>query len=762
MPQPDLSTISSRIATVNHLRQIHAHLVRRALHSHDPWLPRLVALCTRLRAPPPYARRILDSAAHPGASAFTNMLRYYSNCGSDLDVLSLFREMQKRCLKPDDISVYAILVKVSGKIGKFFHSELIKTGCDREKYTCNALIIFYGKYGPIESARQVFDELPERSAPNWNAIISGYWNWGLEFEAKRLFNLMPVKNVITWTTMITGYSKIKDLESARACFDRMPEKNVVSWNAMLSGYSQNGFPEMALDLFREMVNAGVCPNGTTWVNVISSCSSQGNLGLANSVVKMLDERTIRTNTYVKTALLDLYAKCGRLEMARKIFDELGMCRNLVTWNSMISAYTRAGDLVGARGLFDRMPEKDVVSWNSMIAGYAQNGQSQLAIELFKEMVETGTVKPDELTMTSVISACGHLGALELSNWVMEIITANRIKLSVSIYNSLIFMYSRCGSMDKAHMTFYEMDTRDVVSYNALITGIASHGSGTEALEFLQRMKDEGLRPDRITYIGILTACSHSGMLDEGKQVFESIECPDTEHYSCLVDLLGRVGKLDDAKRIVEKMPVNPSPGIYGSLLNASRIHKRLDIGEFAAHKLLELEPENLGNYILLSNLYASLGKWENVDKTRKFIKTRGLMKKAGWSRVEHGGKMHEFTAGARSHERTAEIYRKLAEMNDKLRGSGYVADKGSVLRDVEDEDKEEMVGTHSEKLAVAFGLLVGVPGSVMRVVKNLRICLDCHTFMKMVSKIEGREIMVRDNNRFHYFKDNACSCNDYW
>ncbi|KAL3651481.1 hypothetical protein CASFOL_004483 [Castilleja foliolosa] len=737
MPQSHshLSRIASQLTTINHLKQFHAHLLHHALHDHNFWVQRLLASCARFHAPPSYACRILASARQPvSAAAFTNMLRYYSELGANHEMISLFQEMQNRSLKPDDPFVYPMLIKASGKNGFLFHSCMIKTGHDRGKYIRNALMNAYGKYGPIEAARQVFEEMHERNIADWNAIISGYWKWGIECQARKLFDSMPDKNVITWTTMVTGYSKMKDLDTARSYFDQMPEKTVVSWNAMLSGYSQNRFPKEALSLFQEMVSVGLSPNETTLVSVISSCSLHGNSELSDSVLKILDETKINTkNTYVKTALLDLYAKFGRLDMARKIFDELGIYRNLVTWNCMVSAYMRAGDLISAKELFDRMPEKDIVSWNSMISGYAQNGQSFLAIELFREMIIDEHVVPDEVTMPSM-----------------------------SIYNSLIFMYSRCGNMNKAEMIFQEMENRDVVSHNALITGFAAHGNGTEALRFLRKMKDEKIEPDRITYIGVLTACSHSGMLEEGKKVFESIEAPDIDHYACIVDLLGRVGKLDEAKRIIDEMPMDPHAEIYGSLLNASRIHKRLDLGEFCANKLFELEPENSGNYILLSNMYSSAGKWNSVDKVRKSMKTRGVMKTTGWSWVEHGGKMHKFIVGDRSHKQTAEIYSKLADMNRKLRSFGYMADKDIVLRDVEAEEKEDMVGTHSEKLAVTFSLLVSGPGCVIRVVKNIRICSDCHTAIKMISKLEGREIIVRDNNRFHHFKDDSCSCGDYW
>lgn len=658
--------------------------------------------------------------------------------------------------------VYPVLIKSVGKAGIVFHAHVVKLGTDCDHFVRNAIMGMYAKYGPVEHAKELFDGMHDRTIADWNSMISGYWKSGNEAEVRRLFDMMPERNVVTWTAMVTGYAKMKDLEKARDYFDRMLEKNVVSWNAMLSGYAQNGFADEALKLFNDMMNSRVQPNETTWVIIISSCSSRSDPILADSLVRTLSQRQVHLSYFAKTALVDMYAKCGSLRTARKIFDELGTFRNSVTWNAMISAYTRVGDLTMARELFDKMPERDVVSWNSMISGYAQNGESAMAIELFKDMIYTGTLKPDEVTMVSVISACGHLGGLEFGNWVVNILKEKQIKLGISGYNSLIFMYSKCGSMDDAKSVFERMAERDLVSYNTLVAGFAAHGYGREAVKLLSKMKEEGIEPDRVTYIGVLTACSHAGLLEDGHNVFNSIKDPGVDHYACLVDLLGRVGDLDEAKKLIESMPKEPHAGVYGSLLNASRIHRRIDLGELAANKLFELEPQNSGNYILLSNLYASKGRWEDVQRVREGMKKVGLKKGTGWSWVEYNGKMHKFMVGDKSHELSDDIYKLLATLRRKMRDAGYTADKSCVLRDVEEEEKEEMIGTHSEKLAICFALLVSEAGAVIRVVKNLRMCWDCHTAFKMISKLEERKILVRDNNRFHCFSNGLCSCNDYW
>ncbi|CAN6719985.1 unnamed protein product [Malus baccata var. baccata] len=770
MSLAELESLAYKLCNLSQLRQLHARLlINLSLHRHTQcqWVSLLISQCTRLRAPPSYTRIIFHSTPRPNIHVFTSMFKYYSNSNFNLggvdQVASLYRQMQQRSDLTIGTFVYPVLIKSAASAGIQFHAHVLKLGLASDHYVRNAIMAFYAKYGPVEHARYLFAEMHDSTLADWNNMIFGYWKWGNKDDACKLFDMMPERNVVTWTSMVAGYARIKDLKNARRYFDQIPQKNVVSWNAMLSAYAQNGCPEDALRLFDDMMNSGDQPNETTWAIVISSCSSCGDCSLADSLVQKLNQKQIHLSYFSKTALLDMYAKRGSLQTARQIFDELGAYRNTITWNAMISAYTRVGDLASARELFDRMPQKDVVSWNSMVSGYAQNGQSALALDLFKDMINAADgLKPDEVTMVSVISACGHLGALDIGNWVISIVRKHHIRLSVSGYNSLIFLYSKCGSMEDAKMTFQEMKTRDVVSYNTLIAGFAAHGHGMEAVKLLLKMKGEFIEPDRVTYIGILSACSHAGLLEEGWKVFESIKAPDVDHYACVVDLLGRAGKLDDAKEIIDSMLKEPHAGVYGSLLNASRIHKRINLGEFAASKLFELEPHNSGNYILLSNIYSSAGRWDDVVRVRESMRRIGVKKATGWSWVEYNGKMHKFIVGDRSHEQSEDIYRLLAELGRKMRNAGYMADKTCVLRDVEEEEKEEMVGTHSEKLAVCFALLVTDAEAVIRVVKNLRVCWDCHTAIKMISKLEGRKIILRDNNRFHCFSDGVCSCGDYW
>ncbi|CAJ1963830.1 unnamed protein product [Sphenostylis stenocarpa] len=629
-------SIADKIINLHHLRQLHAQLVLHSQHQHNHWVALLLTQCTRLLAPSNYTWHIFHVATYPNVHVFTCMLKYYSQTGATAEVVSFFKHMQYYDIKPD-ASVYPVLIKSSGKASMLLHAHVLKLGHCGDHHVRNAIMGMYARCGHIEVARKLFDEMLDRTVADWNVIISGYWKCGNEEEASRLFSMMgeSKRNVITWTTMVTGHAKMRNLKTARKYFDLMPEKSVVSWNAMLSGYAQSGAAQEAVRLFSDMLNSGNEPDETTWVTVLSSCSSLGDPCLAESIVRKLDKMNFRSNYFVKTALLDMHAKCGNLEVAQKIFEQLRVYKNAVTWNAMISAYARVGDLSLARDLFNKMPERNTVSWNSMIAGYAQNGESIEAIKLFKEMISSKDSKPDEVTMVIVFSACGHLGRLGLGNWAVRILSENHIKLSISGYNSLIFMYVRCGSLEDARVIFQEMATRDLVSYNTLISGLAVHGYGTESIKLMSKMKEDGIEPDRVTHIGVLTACSHAGLVEEGWEVFESIKVPDVDHYACMIDMLGRVGKLEEAMKLIQSMPMEPHAGIYGSLLNATSIHKRVELGELAAAKLFKVEPHNSGNYVLLSNIYALDGRWKDVDDVRDKMRKQGVKKTTATSWVEH-------------------------------------------------------------------------------------------------------------------------------
>lgn len=374
-------------------------------------------------------------------------------------------------------------------------------------------------------------------------------------------------------------------------------------------------------------------------------------------------------------------------------------------------------------------------------------------------------EPDEITFVSVLAACSHLGALNVVRWIEN---ALKGMINVKIGTALVDAFSKCGSVEDARRVFDGMPDRNVMTWTVMIQGLAMFGYGEEAIALFEEMIKVGVRPDDVTFIGVFYACSHSGLVDEGRRMFDRmIKCfkiaPKMEHYGCLVDLLGRAGLLEEALRLIEDMPFEPTPAIWGSLLSACRkTPENLQVIEYVANRLMEIEPENDATYVLLSNIYADNDQWDGVARVRALMKERGIRKTPGCSSVEVNGTIHEFTVGDQSHACVAEINEMLEEIDCKVRDLGHVVDTTKVLLDIEEGEKKNALMLHSEKLALAFALIATAPPSSIRIMKNIRICSDCHSVMKLASKAYGREIIVRDRNRFHKFTDGNCSCLDFW
>jgi pentatricopeptide repeat protein len=468
---------------------------------------------------------------------------------------------------------------------------------------------------------------------------------------------------------------------------------------------------------------------------------------------------------VENALVDMYAECADMDSASKVFDGMQV-RSVVSWTSLLSGLARLGQVDEARDLFDRMPERDTVSWTAMIDAYVRAARFREALEMFREM-QYSNVSADEFTMVSVITACAQLGALEMGEWVRVYMSRQGIKMDAFVGNALIDMYSKCGSIERALDVFKGMHHRDKFTGTAIILGLAVNGYGEEAIQMFYRMIGVSETPDEVTFIGVLTACTHAGLVDQGREFFLSmIEtyniAPNVVHYGCIIDLLGRAGKITEALETIDQMPMKPNSTILGTLLAARRVHGNSKIGELVAERLLELHPENSMVYTLLSNMYAKCNRWEDVRRLRHAIMEKGIKKEPGCSLIEMNGIIHEFVAGDQSHPMSKEIYSKLESIISDLNNVGYFPDVTEVFVEVAEEEKQKVLYWHSEKLAIAFALLSSEPNTVIRIVKNLRMCLDCHNAIKLISRLYGREVAVRDRTRFHHFRHGFCSCKDYW
>lgn len=576
-------------------------------------------------------------------------------------------------------------------------------------------------------------------------------------------------NAFLGAKMVAMYASSGDIDSASKLFDNITNPSSLLYNSIIRAFTNCGYCERTLEIYFQMHLLGFPGDNFTFPFVLKSCAELCSVGLGRCVHGQSLRSGLEFDIYVGTSLIDMYVKCGQLNDARKLFDGMPM-RDVSSWNALIAGYMKDGMFDFAEDLFRRMSNRNIVSWTAMISGYTQNGLADRAFGLFDEMMDKRSeVKPNWVTIMSVLPTCAHSAALERGRKIHNYASEIGLDSNSSVQSALIAMYAKCGSLSDAKYYFERIrpNEKRLNAWNTMITAYSSHGKGTEAVSSFKDMIRAGVQPDAITFTGLLSGCSHSGLVDVGLEYFDCMSTvyfvePRHEHYACVVDLLGRAGRLVEAYDLIYRMPMQAGPSIWGALLAASRKHRNLEIAEIAARKLFVLEPDNSGNYVLLSNMYAQAGMWDEVNNLRALLKLQGVKKSPGCSWIEINGKAHLFLGGDTSHPLAKDIYTLLEELPEKIKAVGYIPDTSFVLHDVSEEEKEHNLSTHSEKLAVAFGLISTNPGTVLRVTKNLRICGDCHTAIKFISKLYGREIIVRDVNRFHNFKDGSCSCGDYW
>ncbi|XP_041026457.1 pentatricopeptide repeat-containing protein At4g21065 [Juglans microcarpa x Juglans regia] len=534
--------------------------------------------------------------------------------------------------------------------------------------------------------------------------------------------------------IFTIVSLSSPISYAQHIFSKLQGPNIFTRNTMIKGYAESANPRPAVELYYQMHMSSIEPDTHTYPFLLKAVAKLTAVREGEKIHSIAIKNGFESLVFVQNSLVHMYAACGHAECAHRMFE--------------------------------LTPEKDLVAWNSVINGYALNGMPNEALTLFREMGLEG-VQPDGFTMVSLLSACAELGALALGRRAHVYMFKVGLSANLHANNSLLDLYAKCGSIRDAQKIFDEMKERNVVSWTSLIVGLAVNGFGKEALDLFKDLEREGFVPTAVTFVGVLYACSHCGMVDEGFNYFERMKkeyglVPRIEHYGCMVDLLGRPGKVKEAYEYIQNMPLQPNAVIWRTLLGACTIHGHLALGEVARAQLLELEPGHSGDYVLLSNLYAAERHWSDVQKLRRTMLTEGVRKTPGYSLVELGNKVYEFTMGDRSKPQSEDIYAMLAEITKLLKLEGYVPHTANVLADIEEEEKENALSYHSEKIAIAFILINTAPGTPIRVVKNLRACADCHLAIKLISKVFKREIVVRDRSRFHHFRNGSCSCQDYW
>ncbi|KAL5772178.1 hypothetical protein ACOSQ2_012102 [Xanthoceras sorbifolium] len=626
--------------------------------------------------------------------------------------------------------------------GQKVHSIIRDNGIVVDGVLGSKLAFMYVTCGDLKEGRRVFDTIANEKVFMWNLIMNEYSKMGNFKESVYLFKKMI---------------KLRCGKVKNACklFDEMNDRDVVSWNSMISGYAANGLAEKGFEMFIEMLNSNFYVDLATMIIVLSGCVNCGDLEFGRTVHTFAMKSGFSREIAFNNTLLDMYAKCGDLDSALGVFEKMRE-RSVVSWTSMIAGYARKGVSDGAIRLFrgmeredaesvySEMPMKDIVSWNTMIG------------------------EPDGITMACILPACASLAALERGREIHGYILRNGYSSDKHVLNAIIDMYAKCGVLVLARLLFDMISIKDIYSWTVMIAGYGMHGFGSEAIAAFNDMRRAGIEPDEVSFISVLYACVHSGLVDEGWRFFNIMryECkiePKLEHYGCMVDLLSRSGNLSKAYRFIEMMPIAPDATIWGALLRGCRIHHDVKLAEKVAEHVFMLEPENKGYYVLLANIYAEAEKWEEVKNLRdKIGRRRGLKKNQGCSWIEIKGKVNIFTTGDNSHPQAKKIESLLKKLRLKMEEEGYFPKIRYALINTDEMEQEVSLCGHSEKLAMAFGILSLPPGKTIRVTKNLKVCNDCHEMARFMSKTARREIVLRDSNRFHHFKDGHCSCRGFW
>ncbi|KAI4300777.1 hypothetical protein L6164_034113 [Bauhinia variegata] len=715
--------------------------------------------------------------------SWSAMISCFANNNMEFEALVTFLDMLEIGLYPNQYCFASVIRSCSNakyaSIGHIIFGIVMKTGYfDSDVCVGCTLIDMFAKGSyDMDSACKVFDKMAQKDVVTWTLMITRFAQLGCPGVAIDLFLTMLLNGYMpngftlsgvlsataeleflslgqqlhSWVirsglashdsvgcSLVDMYTKCAadgSVENSRKVFDRMPNHNVMSWTAIIRGYVQgSGQDKEAIKLFCDMLQGHVTPNHFTFYSVLKACANQEDLHFGKQLHAKLVKLGLSSVNSVGNALINMYARSGRMECARKSFDILF--------------------------------ENNLISYSTIVNAHVNYLNSEEAFESFHNSKHTG-VGVNSLTFANLLNGAACIGTIGKGEQIHARVVKSGFGSAQCINNALISMYSRCGNIETALRVFTDMGDRNVISWTSVITGFAKHGFATKALEMFYEMLQAGVKPNGVTYVAVLSACSHVGLIDEGWKHFNSMYkdhgvVPRMEHYACVVDLLGRSGSLSEAIEFINSMPFEANAVVWRTFLGSCRVHGNIKLGEHAAKMILEQDPHDQSAHVLLSNLYASKGQWKDVGAIRKAMKQKSITKEAGSSWIEVENKVHKFNLGDKSHPQAEKIYDELDRLASKIKSLGYVPNTDFVLHDVEDEQKEQYLFRHSEKIAVAFGLISTPKLKPIRVFKDFRVCGDCHAAMKYISMATGREIVVRDATRFHHIMDGTCSCNDYW
>ncbi|KAL5230342.1 hypothetical protein ABZP36_029118 [Zizania latifolia] len=751
------------------------------------------------------ARTVFDGMRHRDLLAWSAMIGAYAIRGMYGEVLALAVSMVVEGVLPDRFLITRILQACAYaddlELGRLLHSMAVRRGFMgrvKDVPVGNSVLVMYVKCGNVVCARKVFEKMVCRDLGTWNSMIFGYCRSAEWEEARRLLDAMRQEGtepgVVTWNTLISSYARSGDLDVAMELLGQMEESgvapDVVTWTSLVSGFVHMDRGDEALQCFIRMCLAGVEPNGMSIASAISACASLKLLNLGRELHSHAIKVCSVNNVLSGNSLVDMYAKCGEIVAAWRIFNEIpekdifswnsmiagyaqagycgkaynlfckmencGVRRNVITWNTMISGYIRNGDDERAFELFQIMEsygvKRDTASWNILIAGSVHNGYYDRALRIFQQM-RSLLVRPDYITILSIIPAFANLVASWKVREIHACIFHHNLEMDGKIANALINAYSKSGDLASACTVFDMHSSRNVISWNCIILAHLLHGSPNEALDLFCQMKQEGVLPDHTTLAAVIKAYGLMGKVSEGSQTFLNMTndyniTPDLDHHAAMVDLLGRSGRLKEAYELIDEMPLIPNSTVWEAFLTAAVNHGNVRLAHLAAVELSVIDPGDPRVQRLASTLQDLTGKSIDVPKVMVSNKGRKLDEVESCS-TEIRNKLYVFSNGD-----NVGLEHTLAELNSVL-------DISIGILDVE-EEKEEVVGVHCEKLAIAFGLTNSPHFKNIRIIKNARMCNHCHTFAKLVSKKYERHILIKDPKCLHKFEDGKCSCEDYW
>ncbi|KAK4739145.1 hypothetical protein R3W88_002842 [Solanum pinnatisectum] len=808
----NLLRISVRCGDVELTKIIHSSLVK--FEEEDVYLKNaLIAAYIKLGCLN-LAERVFDSLTSPDVVSYTAIISAFAKSNREREAFELFLEMRDLGIEPNEFTFVAILTacirSLNLELGCQVHGLVIRLGYSSYTYVVNALMGLYSKCGLLEFVVLLFNAVPLRDIVSWNtviacmveqsmydrafemyselrrnecliadhftlsmllaassrclavregqelhrhalksglhgnlsvnnALIGFYTKCGTLKNVVDVFERMPVKDVFSWTEMIVAYMEFGHVDLAMEIFNSMPERNSVSYNALLAGFSQNHEGFKALVLFCRMLEGGMELTDFTLTSVLNACGSMMERKISEQIHAFILKCGLKLNDHIETSLVDMCTRCGRMDDAEKIFDDLPLDHD----NSILLT--------------------------SMMCAYARNGQPEEAISLFLLRHSEKSLVVDEVALATILGVCGTLGILKLGEQIHCYAWKHGLMSDTGVGNAMISMYSKCGEMQSAVKTFEAMPTHDLVSWNSLLTSYVLHRQGDGALDTWAKMERLGVDPDSITCVLVISAYRHTStnLVDCCQKFFSSMQSsynvnPTSEHYAGFVGVLGYWGLLEEAEKIISAIPFEPKASVWHALLDGCRLHVNSIIGKRAMKNILSIVPQDPSTFILKSNLYSASGRWQCSELVRAEMREKGIRKIPGRSWIIFGDKVHSFFARDKLHSQSKDIYSGLQILILECLKAGYVPDTSLVLHEVEEYQKKDFLFYHSAKLSVTFGLLMTKPGKPVRVMKNVLLCGDCHSFFKYVSVVTKRNIHVRDASGFHHFVNGKCSCRDNW